>query len=284
MRRKSNVLELFGIPTDQEGVDWADVVSQQHCPYLGRTCVKIRKSQPDVAIGTCSVNHGAKDSVGMIICPHRLLERKQIFMDCIHLLTLHEPGNELHRVAEIEVPGGSVDYILASVREGEVVDFVGMELQAIDTTGTIWPQRQRFLREIGFENTYIAEASKPYGMNWKMTAKTTLVQLHHKIETFEKLNKHLVLVLQEPLLDYMRSEFSFGHVQVAKLGDSMHFHAYTLKDLEDTLRLSLKFRMSTDAKGIALCLGLQVSTSVDLEIILATLQSKISAKTLLTVK
>jgi hypothetical protein len=35
-----------------------------------------------------------------------------------HLLTQHEPGNELHIIPEISVPGGSVDYVLASVKSG----------------------------------------------------------------------------------------------------------------------------------------------------------------------
>jgi hypothetical protein len=37
-------------------------------------------------------------------------------------------------------------------------------------------------------------------MNWKMTAKTILVQMHHKVETFEHINKKMVLVIQDVLL------------------------------------------------------------------------------------
>ena len=44
----------------------------------------------------------------------------------------------------MNVPGGNIDYCLASVHLGKVVDFVGVELQTVDTTGTIWPERQRF--------------------------------------------------------------------------------------------------------------------------------------------
>jgi hypothetical protein len=278
----SNILELFGVSTQQSN-NWSEVVETQSCPYLGKKCVKVRKSQPEISIGTCSVNQGAKNSKGIIICPHRFLERKQIFMDCIHLLTLHEPGNEVHRIAEVTIPGGNVDYFLTSVKKGRVVDFVGIELQAIDTTGTIWPERQKFLQAVGFPTTEGTEITKPYGMNWKMTAKTTLVQLHHKIETFEQLGKHLVIVLQEALLDYMRKEFDFSQIREVLLGDSMHFHAYSLQESTDQIRLNLTSRVSTDAAGIATCLGLQVSPKVELEIILATLQSKISDRTLLTI-
>ena len=278
----SNILELYGVATHNKEVDWKTLIGEQQCPYLGRKCVKIRKSQPDVSIGTCSVIHGAKSNVGVIICPHRLLERKQIFLDCIHLLSLHEPGNELHKVSEVDIPGGSVDYVLASVKDGRVVDFVGIELQALDTTGTIWPQREKLLAELGIYNSYSGD-NKPYGMNWKMTAKTILVQLHHKIETFELLSKHLVLVVQDPVLDYMKKEFNFAHVQQARMGDSMHFHSYSLRSGEETNKLSLTNRISTDAQGISRCLGMQISPSVELQVILSTLQSKISLKTLLSI-
>lgn len=278
----SNIFELFGVPTFKANEDWTCLVAQQYCPYLEKRCVKTRKSQPEIAIGTCTVNHGVREGVSMIICPHRFLELKQIFMDCIHLLTLHEPGNELHKIAEVDIPGGSIDYVLTSVRNGVVVDFVGIELQALDTTGTLWPHRQRFLQEVGLGNDYDTDVNKPYGINWKMTAKTILVQLHHKIETFEHLSKHLVLVFQEPLLDYMRRNFSFAHIGHAKLGDSMQFHSYSLRKEEEQYRLRLDSRLSTNAKGIATCLGLQASPNVEMEKIIAILQTKISSRTLLT--
>jgi len=188
----SPLLELFTLSTLRNDIDWSSVGAEQSCAYLGRKCIKVRKSQPDISIGTCSVRYGAQ-SKSAIICPHRFLERGQIFFDCLHLLTQHEPGNEIHRISEIEIPGGSVDYFLVSVRNGKVVDFVGIELQALDTTGTLWPPRQQFLQSQGVSSQEEQQKSSAYGINWKMTAKTTLVQLHHKIETFEALGKHLVL-------------------------------------------------------------------------------------------
>lgn len=275
------ITELFTISTLNENIDWHELVFTQRCAYLDRKCVKVRKSQPEISIGTCSVKYGSKHSRNVIICPHRYLERGQIFLDCIHLLKLHEPGNELHRVAEIEIPGGSVDYFLVSVRDGKVVDFVGIELQAVDTTGSLWPLRQRFLRSTGISIDEQIGLGQSYGMNWKMTAKTTLVQLHHKVETFESLGKHLVLVLQDTLMDYMRQQFSFGHIQEAKLGHTMHLHTYTLRQYESDYRIHLATRSSTDANGIAQSLGLQSSPKVELEVIVASLQNKISSRTVL---
>lgn len=280
----SRILELYTIPTHRRDITWDEVVTKHYCSYLERECVKCRKSQPDISIGTCSVEHGAKSVKNAIICPHRFLERKQIFMDCIQLLTLHETGNELHKVAEVSIPGGNVDYILVSARKGRVVDFVGIELQAVDTTGTLWPERQRFLRSVGVEvDESDVKSKSPYGLNWKMTAKTILIQLHHKIETFEGMNKHLVLVLQDWLLAYMEKEFSFAHIGEARIGDSMHFHSYSLSKVNDHIRLHFASRRSTDANGVATCLGRQVSPRIELEHMISSLQGRLSENTLLTI-
>lgn len=278
----SKVVELFGYSAFQAGVDWGFVVSDQECSYNGKKCYKIRKSDPGTAIGSCTVNYG-RALAPVIICPKRLLERRQIFTDCLHLLTTHEPGNELHLVSEVSIPGGSVDYFLVSVRDGRVKDFVGIELQTMDTTGTVWPERQRLLRDLEIPRADNAEDSdKPFGMNWKMTAKTILVQMHHKIHTFEHVNKKFVLVLQDHLLHYMSREFKFDHLHnPASIGDSMHIHAYGLDPQADrSLKLGLRSRLSTDADGIGICLGLQTEARVELELIVNALQAKISQDTL----
>jgi restriction endonuclease NotI len=275
----SKIAELFGISTSTKA-DWPLIVERRWCPFLDRLCLKNRKSNPDILIGTCTVLSG-KSERAVVICPHRLLENRQIFSDCLHLLTLHEPGNEIHLVPEVTIPGGSVDYFLVSVRKKKVHDFVGIELQTLDTTGTVWPERQRFLAQAGISvSKEDVECEDQFGMNWKMTAKTILVQLHHKVDTFESVNKKLVLVLQVPLLEYMRENFALDHVKDARLGDSMHIHAYELEHTAEGWELDLGERLSTDAAGVSRSLGLQASAKVDLETIVALLEDKISESTL----
>ena len=278
----SKVVELFGQSVAKSGVNWQEVVTGQQCVYLNKKCYKIRKSDPDTAIGSCTVLYG-RELEPVIICPTRLIERRQIFTDCFHLLTTHEPGNELHIVSEVSIPGGSVDYFLVSAKDGKVKDFVGIELQTLDTTGTVWPERQRLLNELGVPRGDNSEDSKKsFGMNWKMTAKTILVQMHHKIHTFEHVNKKLVLVVQDKLLNYMNGEFKFDHLRnPASIGDSMHFHSYRMDlQADKSYKLTMQSRLSTDADGIGLCLGLQAEARVDLKQIIQALQAKISASTL----
>lgn len=278
----SRVLEFFGLSTEKEHPDWGKTVEDQQCPFLGKRCYKVRKSDPGTSIGTCTVSYG-KPLGPVLICPTRLIENRKIFTDCLHLLTSHEPGNDLHIVSEVAVPGGSVDYFLVSAAGEKVKDFVGIELQTLDTTGTVWPERQRLLREFGIPRSDDAEnATKPFGMNWKMTAKTILVQMHHKLLTFEHVNRKLVLVVQDRLLEYMEKEFNFDHLnQPASLGDPMHFHAYSVSKKPDgAFRLNLSTRLSTDEDGIATCLGLQAEARVELDQIIGALEKRISDATL----
>ena len=277
------VLELYGFHAFNKDAGWERIVDLQVCPFTDRKCTKIRKTQPEITIGTCTVSYGSENKKVMI-CPNRLLERKKIFLDCIHLLTLHEPGNEFHVVPEIAIPGGSIDFFLVSTRHGKVVDFVAIELQTLDTTGTVWPARQKVLREKGLQVENDAEDKRSYGMNWKMTAKTILIQLNHKIQTLESLNKHLVLVIQNHLLDYMQREFRFSHIGDARLGDSAHFHVYSLEErLPESLQLNLMSRLSTNADGIIACLGLQADPNIELAQLIGRLESKLSSDTLLNI-
>ena len=279
----TDILELFGEST-LENIDWRALVKRQTCPFLDRKCIKIRKSEPDISIGTCSVSYG-RSKQPMMICPFRLLEKKKIFIDCLHLLLSHEPGNELHIVPEVSVPGGSVDYFFASVRAAKVVDFVGVELQTMDTTGTVWPARQQFLNNVGAANLKEDRGLyRTYGMNWKMTAKTILIQIHHKIQTFEAINRHLVLVIQNDLMDYLEKNFEFGHVTDAKRGDSMQFHAYEFKQQGGTYSIHLKSRLSTDAEGVGICLGLKTEPKIELGQITAQLEKKLSRNTLFEIR
>lgn len=281
----TKIIEFFSVPTGKkEDEDWAGILQRQWCPFLDKKCIKVRKSQPEVSIGTCSVLYGG-EHMPVIICPFRLLERRQIFTDCLHLLSLHEPGNELHIIPEISIPGGSVDYFLASVKRDNVRDFVGIELQTLDTTGTVWPERQRFVKSLDLPAVNEEPASyKTFGMNWKMTAKTILIQLHHKIQTFEHINRHLVLVIQDHLLSYLQKEFQFSHMNEARPGDPMHIHSYSMNTTKGrAYRLDLSFRLSTDTEGIAFSLGLQAEAKIELETITKQLESKISQNTLFTV-
>lgn len=268
------ILEIFGRSTayDME-VDWSALKQSQECPFVAKQCFKVRKSSPDVSIGTCTVGAGSS-ATPLVICPNRFLERRQVFVDCLHLLTLHVPGNVLYVVPEFSIPGGSVDYMLVSAWEGSAVDFVGIEFQALDTTGSVWPRRQAALAELGL--TVAVPEPKPFGINWKMTAKTILMQLHHKTATFEAVNRHLVCVLQDSLLSYFDREFEFDHVEKALPSNALHFHSYKYTPgPSDSATLSLSSQRSTSDAGLARCLRHRAQSPVVRSQLLSQLSSRL---------
>ena len=113
-----------------------------------------------------------------------------------------------------------------------------------------------------------------------MTAKTTLVQLHHKSESFEVLNKHLVIVVQDQLLAYLRREFQFDHLNRARLGDPVHLHSYKFPETADVKGLNLDERLSTDSEGIGHSLGLKADAKVEIAEITRQIEEKIAEHTL----
>jgi hypothetical protein len=270
----NKISEFFGLFCANKTLDFSSAAKSQLCPYTHKICTKMRKSNPNIKIGTCTVKYQEKD---VIICPFRLLEYNQIFIDCLHLLTMHEPGNELYLIPEVQIPGGNVDYFLVSAKDKKVKDFIGIELQTMDTTGTVWPERQRFIHSLGMDvEQSDIDNKKPFGMNWKMTLKTILIQMHHKSETFEHLNKHLVLIIQNPLFEHMKSDFNFDGIEGVRLGDPIHIHSYDLAEGNGKLNLSLSNRVSTDSVGIATCLGLNAESKVELQDLIKLLEPKLT--------
>ncbi len=160
---------------------------------------------------------------------------------------------------------------------------MAIEFQTLDTTGQVWPERQRLLQKLGLAvDPADAVSKKRFGMNWKMTAKTILVQLHHKVETLEHIGKHFALVIQDYLIDYLKQQFNFAHLNTGLVGDSFHIHVYRLAEKSGQFQLSLRQRLSTDAAGVAASLSLQSSAKIELSMIVDKLEQKMSASTLLT--
>ena len=70
----SKISEFFGLYCRDESLDFKCAMESQICPYTQKVCTKMRKSDPDIKIGTCSVRYQGQD---IIICPFRLLEQNQ---------------------------------------------------------------------------------------------------------------------------------------------------------------------------------------------------------------
>lgn len=261
------ILELYGIPVhSSQERDWAPISAEARCPFLNDRCRKTRKSNPNETIGTCSISHSQKN---LVMCPYRMLEQNQIFHHCIPLLQ-SAAGDAIHIVPEVQVPGGNI--CLVAVRHNEIADFVGIELQSVDTTGTLWPHRQNLLPQADQMRNSVGS----FGINWKMTAKTILIQFLHKTRTYEELNKKLVIVFQDHLFDYIRREFQFDELPEAGNEHSLPIHVYTFQQIGASYTLQITKRYGLTSEYVANSLGLRRNSNTELDAIIRRLASKVS--------
>jgi len=257
-------LEFYAINTASKQA-WGEVLTRQECPFIGKRCVKRRKSNAVQTIGACIV--GYQDEP-LIICPKRFLEGNQIFLDAIRLLKARNAQYLV--VPELSIPGGSVDYFMVAMKGDEVLDYCGLEVQGLDTTGSggIWAAREDLMRD-NLRESY------NYGVNWKMSAKTILIQMHHKAATFEALGKKLVLTIQRQFFEYMKQEFQADHFTPSRAADTVHLHLYDCVELNHSLRLNLESRISTSVAGIERMLNLGKGTAISEQEIVAKIRAKL---------
>ena len=263
---KKQPLELYGnVVASTTSAQMATACASEQCPQLHKRCVKQRKSNASQTIGSCIV--GYQDQP-LIICPHRFLAGNQIFHDAIPLLVA---GLEYGIISEIPMPGGNIDYFLIGTNNGTIKDYAGIEIQSLDTTGSgaIWQAREDVLQGAMLD-------AYGYGINWKMSAKTILMQLHHKALAFEALHKKLVLVLQQAFFEYMRHEFQTDHIHDAEETDAVHFHMYDMSLQNGAFDLHLVERKSTDILGIERMLTLGRAAKIMEEDVLARIQGRMT--------
>ena len=86
----------------------------------------------------------------------------------------------------------------------------------------------------------------------------------------------LVLIIQKPLYEHMRSEFNFGEINSVRLGDPVHIHSYDFTEHDKRLSLTLDTRISTDSEGIAKCLGLNAESKMELQELVRILEAKLT--------
>ena len=178
-------------------------IKQQYCKYVKGTCVKPRKSEPQVKVGICSVGstvNKGQQIQPVIICPQRFKEESMF--EAIREKYLSSWKN-VKWIQEVNIGvGGSVDYVAVEVDEHDKVkDFLCVEIQAAGTTGTPY----QWVDELKKKGHYTESRKKSFGINWANEfAKTMMQQAYKKGKIVESWHRKIVFVVQDLAIEYLQ--------------------------------------------------------------------------------
>lgn len=191
----SNIVEFFGYGPADASAEAAQARDKRRCPFVGRQCSKVlRDGEISGACTLKPVNGGP-----VICCPVRLYAQDYKILHDIVLVAFGSNlplvpareysvrlgecvavfgkgwGKELRLPSRGKSGGYFVDWVLAHMgAKGNLVDFVAVEVQSIDTTGNYRDEREAYLSGLVFDGTSTA------GFNWENVNKRILPQIIYK--------------------------------------------------------------------------------------------------------
>ncbi len=194
-RPRKDIVEIFGYAPDDLSDVSRSLWKLGACPFIEKACTKTNHDQT-ITYGTCSVTSPYGDC---IICPNRMYESRyaslrrvvhDAFGDGFEFLTYEEYIPRRNEVAECIVALGqtsgrevklgtslSMDWVLAKVDNGELIEYVGIEVQSIDITGNYRDNWYAY-KNLTSSDTLIPKSG--HGMNWANVHKRLIPQLIRK--------------------------------------------------------------------------------------------------------
>ncbi|MCH3909935.1 MAG: hypothetical protein LKF75_02940 [Bacilli bacterium] len=98
----------------------------------------------------------------------------------------------ISHISRKKTKAGFFDFTVFSKSSSQGVEYLCLEIQALDTCGSAYKER----RKLGLESESTAK-EKNYGINWRMSAKTMLSQIVSKLYFLNLHNRKLVLSVQD---------------------------------------------------------------------------------------
>ncbi|MFZ1345930.1 MAG: NotI family restriction endonuclease [Tabrizicola sp.] len=179
------------------------------CPFIKSRCSKRSTQITGKPYPICSLWLGKGPRTDpqkelIFVCPKRFYEVDFLAEVVKHCWIGDAPGNPTV-VPEVKMAGcGNVDFVIADVGiDGEVQQFLSVELQAIDITGSVFPAYRALLSGEDLEK-------KPsYGFNWDNVYKRYITQLIRKGYFHHHWKSKIVAVIPEQVYDYIKKRAGF---------------------------------------------------------------------------
>ena len=197
---KKDLIEVFGYEPTDLTASVRSLWSLGACPFINKACTKSNHDNT-VIYGTCSVTSPFGHC---IICPNRLYENSYATLKRVservfgkgvpfimfdeYIKRRDEKGTFVIALGqnsgkEIKVGGSlSMDWVLAKIKNGRLLEYTGVEVQSIDITGNYrdcWYAYKNLK-----QNCDTTVPSSGHGMNW--------ANVHKRLRTYPNI-KHQYL-------------------------------------------------------------------------------------------
>lgn len=196
------------------------------CPFIHSTCTKTshRIAGPFPVCTVFSRPTRANRSVlkPVCVCPKRLYGADLVRDIVEHCWPDGDPPLNPRVAYEVKMASfGNVDMVVADIDRvtGQVRNFVSVELQAVDITGSYEPAYQALTKD-----DPLVQVS--YGFNWKNVQKRFVFQLINKGFYHHIWQTRIVAVVQTPLYERLHSAMQFDELPPDRGGNTVVFMLY----------------------------------------------------------
>jgi Restriction endonuclease NotI len=233
MSQKRAIAEILGVAPDylEKGA-----IQNGQCPFLGSKCIK-SSPKSSGAYPVCSVWQGINPQRAVVVCPKRFLQA-QIIQDAIRYCWPGLPPTNPKVAKEVKLEGlGFVDLVIADVNPEttKVVNFLSIELQALDITGSVHPE---FMTIVHNDQR---TSQNSYGLNFANVKKRYVTQLIQKGFFHHHWNSKIVAVVQDILFEYLRKSMSFDLLPIESSNANVVFMTYRMVPNVDKSGHSFEF-------------------------------------------
>ncbi|EIB0514492.1 restriction endonuclease, partial [Salmonella enterica subsp. enterica serovar Brandenburg] len=205
MSNRRDLVEIFGYSPVDLTPEVRSLWALGACPFLNKECVKINHDQT-IIYGTCSVTSPYGD---VIICPNRLyannyetllkvshdafgvdipfltygqfIEQRANHKDCIIALGKNS-GKEVQVGRAL-----SMDWVLVRMTDGQIKEYVGIEIQSIDITGN-YRDAWHAYKNIKPTDDRNELPTSQHGLNWANVHKRLIPQIIRKGVVYSRSN------------------------------------------------------------------------------------------------
>ncbi len=206
----SNPEKIIGEVLGLKAVKGADPAASDFlCPYIKTRCPKRSTQLRDEPYPVCSLWRGADGANDpeknlIFVCPKRFYAVDFLTEVIAHCWAGEKPRNPMV-APEVKMEGfGNVDFVIADVAEdGEVNQFLSVELQAIDITGSAFESYQALRAGVDLDKR------PTYGFNWDNVYKRYITQLIRKGYFHHHWKSKIVAVIPEQVYQYIKGRADF---------------------------------------------------------------------------